>query len=622
MKTMKKSYLRIIFFCFLLSVSLCQFTSSMKTARIYEMNKNWDSAISIYKDIISKSPNNFQAIRSLKNIYKKSQRYDDGINFLKYYLNRNPKDIQLHIELGEFYYLKEEISLAKKVWSDGINNFKNNKSYYRILLSTYDKYSLEKEIFNMIKKGRDNFGKNFLAQELGSYYQRRKEYKKAIDEYILTLLSNTGRGSTVSRRILMMSDDSEAKDIIEIKLLETSAKYPDILLPTLADHYFKHRDYFNSYKTYLEWADKGFFNAKKWLDFANSLRKEKSYLLSIKAYEFALKQDLREYQVGESLLGLAKTFEDQISPIEEKDIIPFFYNDNMFFEDAFQLYSKISPENLQSSLAIYDSILVSIPESSLITEAQFRLAEIQYRIIGDFDKSSTLYMTALSQNPPIELAKKIVLRIGDVLLAKGNFNETISFLDSIYSVYKMPEVKNKLVETYLFSGRPDTVLTIINEIFTTINPTNNTFNDLMEVRDIINHYYSEVDEISKTAFIEFLKSEYLLKQGKISEASQLLDYIIKNNKDLELVPLISLRRAIVLMRLKKFDQALSQVQSIENTIFADRSIIMSGQIYEQIYNNTQKALTYYMRIINDYSDSIYSEPIRYHIRRLNNIEKI
>ncbi|MED5553800.1 MAG: tetratricopeptide repeat protein [Candidatus Neomarinimicrobiota bacterium] len=622
MRTMKKSYLRIIFFCFLLSFSLCQFMSSMKTARIYEMNKDWDSAISIYKDIISKSPNNFQAIRNLKNIYKKSQRYDDGINFLKYYLNRNPKDIQLHIELGEFYYLKEEISLAKKVWSDGINNFKSNKSYYRILLSTYDKYSLEKEIFNMIKKGRDNFGKNFLAQELGSYYQRRKEYKKAIDEYILTLLSNTGSGSTVSRRILMMSDDSEAKGIIEIKLLETSTKYPDILLPTLADHYFKHGDYFNSYNTYLEWADKGFFNAKKWLDFANSLRKEESYSFSIKAYEFALKQDLREYQIGESLLGLAKTFEDQISPIEEKDIIPFFYNDNMFFADAFQLYSKISPENLQSSLAIYDSILVSIHESSLITEAQFRLAEIQYRIIGDFDKSSALYMTALSQNPPIELTKKIVLRIGDVLLAKGNFNEAISFLDSIYSVYKMPEVKNKLVETHLFSGRPDTVLMIINEIFSTINPTNNSFNDLMEIRDIINHYYSEVDETSKTAFIEFLKSEYLLKQGKISEASQLLDYIIKNNKDSELVPLISLRRAIVLMRLKKFDQALSQVQSIENTIFADRSIIMSGQIYEQIYNNTQKALAYYMRIINDYSDSIYSEPIRYHIRRLNNIEKI
>ena len=89
---------------------------------------------------------------------------------------------------------------------------------------------------------------------------------------------------------------------------------------------------------------------KKWLDFANSLRKEKSYSLSIKAYEFALKQDLRGYQVGESLLGLAKSFEDQISPIEEKDIIPFFYNDNMFFEDAFQLYSKISPVNFDTAI--------------------------------------------------------------------------------------------------------------------------------------------------------------------------------------------------------------------------------------------------------------------------------
>ena len=81
----------------------------------------------------------------------------------------------------------------------------------------------------MVKQGRRNFGQSFLAQELGDYYQRRKEYKKAIDEYILTLLSNPGKGSTISRKILMMSDDVEAKDIIEIKLLEICDKYPNVL---------------------------------------------------------------------------------------------------------------------------------------------------------------------------------------------------------------------------------------------------------------------------------------------------------------------------------------------------------------------------------------------------------
>ena len=619
---MNKSDLRTVFFCFLFSFTFSQFNSSIKTARMYEIKKDWDAAISIYKDIISKSPNNFQAIRSLKNIYKKSQRYEDGINFLQYYLLRNPKDIHLIIELGEFYYLNENIDQAKKVWFDGINKFNNNKSFYRILLTTYDKYSLDKEMFDMVDKGRKRFGDNFLAQEIGNYYQKRKDYKNAIDEYVLTLLSNAGRGSIVSRRILMMSDDSEAKNIIEIKLLESSSKYPDVLLPTLADHYFKHGEYSNSYTTYLNWANKGFFNAKKWLGFSNNLRIEGSYSLSAKAYQFALKKDLKGYQLGEALLGLAKTFEDQISPIEKNDLIPFFYNDNLFFEDAFQVYSKISPSNLRSSLSIYDSVLVSIPESSLITEAQFRLAEIQYRIIEDFDKASNLYIAALSENPPLELKKKIILRIGDVLLAKGDYNKSISFLDSIYTIYKIPEIKNKLVEMHLFSGNPDTALSMINDIFLTLSPINNTFNDLMEIRDIINHYYIESDQNSKNAFKKFLKSEFLLKQRKVTEASQLLDYIIKDNNGLELTPLISLRRAILLMRLKNFEETLNQLQSIENTIFADRGIIMSGQIHEQIYNDTPKAMEYYMRILNEYSDSIYSEPIRYHIRKLKDVEKI
>ena len=470
----------------------------------------------------------------------------------------------------------------------------------------------------MIEIGRKNFGDSFLATELGDYYQRRKKYKEAIDEYILTLLSNPGKGSTVSRKILMMSDDSEAKNIIEIKLLEISDKYPNILLPTLADHYFKHRDYLNSYNTYLEWAKSGFFEIKKWLKFANNLRKENSYLLSVDAYEFALKQNLKSYQYGEALLGLAKTFEDQISPIETKDIIQYFYGDNIFFEDAFQVHSKISPNNLQFSLDIYDSILVTIPESSLIVEAQYRLAEIQYRIIEDFEKAASLYINALSKNPQMNLKKNIILRIGDVLFIEGNHQKSISFLDSVYNVYKIPEIKNKMVEIHLFSGEPDTALTMINEIFTTITPTNNGFNDLMELRDIINHYYIDVDELGKKAFKQFLKAEYLLKQRKINEASQLLSYVINNQSNQKIVPMISLRRAVLLFKMKKYDLALNQIASIENTLFGDRGIIMAGQIYEQFYNDNEKAMKYYMRIINDYRNSIFFEPVRYHIRMLTN----
>ena len=611
-----KSISKIIIIIISTSFLFGQYMSSIKTAKMHELNKNWDSAISIYLDIINKYPNNYQAIKNLKNIYKISHRYSEGIDFLKYSINKNSRDIKSIIELGEFYYLNEEILEAKKTWNEGLNNHKNNKSFYRILLSTYEKYSLDKEIFNLLKKGRSEFDNSFLAQEMGNYFQRRKIFDLALDEYILTLLNNSGSGSSISRKILMMSDDADAKNIIEIKLLESSSKYPKILLPILANHYFKHNEYINSYNTYVEWANMGFFNAQKWLNYAKNLRKEKSFKLSIDAYQFALKQNLKNNEIGEALLGLANTFEEQINPVEDNNLIPYFYNDNIFFSDSFELSSELSTENLKSSLAIYDSVVVSIPESYLMAEAQFRLGEIQFKIIEDFDKAINLYHSSLSNNPHLELKKKNILRIADVLIAKGNDKNSIAFLDSVYKKYPFPQIKNKLIETHLFTGNPDTALVLLNKVFSEISSTNDSFNDLMEVRDMINFYYSEVDEDEKNVFKEFLKIEYLLKQRKIYEANQKLEFVINNNKNSKLTPTLLLRRALILLKTKQYDLALIEINQLEKSNLADKCIILSGQIYEQIFKDNKKAMEYYMRIINNYSDSIYFEPIRYHIRKI------
>jgi tetratricopeptide (TPR) repeat protein len=192
----------------------------------------------------------------------------------------------------------------------------------------------------------------------------------------------------------------------------------------------------------------------------------------------------------------------------------------------------------------------------------------------------------------------------------------------MYNTHQTLEIKNKLVEMHLFSGKPDTALIMINEIFLTIMPTNKFFNDLMELRDLINFYYVEVDEKSKEVFINYLKSESLLKQRKISEANQLLKYIIKQNEEQKLFPLLCLRRAIILTKLNKYNEALDLLTKLKNTIYSDRGEVMSGQIYEQIYNDKEIAMRHFMKVINEFPNSIFSEPIRYHIRKLKSDEKI
>ena len=78
-----------------------------------------------------------------------------------------------------------------------------------------------------------------------------------------------------------------------------------------------------------------------------------------------------------------------------------------------------------------------------------------------------------------------------------DISSSIKFLDSTYNIHITPEIKNKLIEMHLFSGNPDTSLFLINESFKTTLPDNIYFNDLMELRDFINHFYTNADEKGK-----------------------------------------------------------------------------------------------------------------------------
>ena len=51
-----------------------------------------------------------------------------------------------------------------------------------------------------------------------------------------------------------------------------------------------------------------------------------------------------------------------------------------------------------------------------------------------------------------------------------------------------------------------------------------------------------------------------------------------------------------------------------------KGIILSGQIYEKNIFDREKALEKYMLILDKYPSSIFSEPIRYHIRELKQLE--
>ena len=88
----------------------------------------------------------------------------------------------------------------------------------------------------------------------------------------------------------------------------------------------------------------------------------------------------------------------------------------------------------------------------------------------------------------------------------------------------------------------------------------------------------------------------------------------------KVTPVMNLRLALINLKLNDYDNALSFALSLENTDLVDKGIILSGQIYQHKLIDLEKALKQYMRILDEYPSSIYSEPIRYHIRNIGKVK--
>jgi len=578
-----------------------------------------DGAIAIYEAVLFKDPKNHRTIRDLKSLFKKNQRYEDGIHFIRERLIHSPNDIQLYSELGEFHFLNGQQNEAKAVWVAGTEKFKNNRSYYRIMVSLYSRFSLDQEMLSLLDTGREKFGQSFMAYEAGIYYQTRRVYDKAMDQFILHLSHEPKQNGIIQRRILLMSDDEDAVPIIEKKLKIASQEYPEILLNVLSEFYFKQQEYDRAFDVKKEGSKSGKPNLNDWLAFANECRKEGQYEVSIEAYNFILGYKINSNMAGKALLGLAQTFEDQIIPAHESHLIPYFFDNNLFFEDPFQVNSSISLEHLESSLALYDSLLISLPKSPLLAEAYFRLGEIKYRILQDFDQAYTLLHKAMQNKPDKKLRLKITLRIADVLIAKGQAKEAMGFLERQLKRNYLPAIEQKKILVHFLTDEPDSTLKIVQSSFLSLSPVDPSFNDLMELKNILTQYY-ENDSSGKLAFLHFIKAEWYLRQRKIGDAIKEFQYLAEEMPGAKIIPLANLRKGLLHYRLKEYDKALVLALALDGTPLADRGIILAGQLYETKILDMEKAMEQYMRILDEFPGSIFSEPIRYHIRTLQQTE--
>ena len=590
-----------------------RFIQAMKLERM----GNVERAKELYQNILNKDPSHQPSYFQLKNIYNKNGEFDLGIKLIKSWLNSHPSDHQSELSLGEFYFRDQQQKNALEIWKNFEEERLTNKTMFRLLFHSYVKFGQTDAMESLSLKGREQFDEPyFLAIDLANYYQSRQAYDRALRELIILIQNQKQYLRYATDRILIMSDDTSSHAIID-SILIRNQKDESELGEILAAFYYKIGDFQKSFDQY-KLIDMN-LNKDKWIRFSEDLRKEKEYALSIEAYHLMLEgiKTSEPSLIGKILLGLGKAYEDQI--IQKRSQLQFvrWYPENSFFNNQFIDQSLlINNESLANSLEHYQSILALMPNTRSSAEVHYRLAQIQSRIMRDFFAARSSFEIALKLNPSTDLRKKIQNEIGNLLIFSGKYDEAIQ--------YFKPEANEAFsyrtvgyINSLLYSSQIDSAVAFLDSNILKANPNEAHFNDIFEIHDMIIDYYTDGTREDKLAFELFFKAEKLINEFDVKGAVKVLQTIEMDYNDSLVSPLASLRLAFIFIDLKQYDKSLEYALAVSATSLKDKGLALAAEIEEHFLKSKDNALQYYYRLLSESPNSILSEPVRLHIRKIS-----
>ncbi|MFQ6673318.1 MAG: tetratricopeptide repeat protein [Fidelibacterota bacterium] len=597
-----------------------------------ERLQQFDQAEEIYRELLKRNPRDTRTYLQLKSLLRKRGKFPDLQALIEERLRSFPSDLQSYVELGEAFLNQGEKEKALAHWDNALALYPRSKTFYRLLMQMYIQYQFDEQLDDLVERGRNIFhDPSLFSLDLGNIYFHRHDYGKAADEFITFAIFHPERMRTASAQLLRMSDQEGSEHPLEQKLTARIAENEKVVRTLYSDFLFKIGRYEDAFQQHVALGVRTDEDLDRWLQFANSLRKENELSLALETFTVILEGIPHQGEnggtarirklAGEALYGLALTYEKQIIPGEDFHSLAGYFSNNVFFEDPFYGLPTVQVKPLEETFALYDSILVSLPSTTLSPQAHFRLGEIKYRITRDFDGALDSYQSAEALSSSGKFTRKVRARIGDVLMAKGDYPGALSFFDRQLETVTSEEDRKlfllKKCQVLLLSGDVDSTLSHLGGLIGFLDITDDYFNDALELKGFIEENYLRTSPEGKEAFRMYLKGESFLKQAKLSEARSLFRELARLYPGAPIADEAAFRQAKMDVIFGNYEEALFEFESLQATPMGDRATVMMGELYDHYLNDKQEASRWYLKVLEEYSGSMLAEPIRYRIREIS-----
>jgi tetratricopeptide (TPR) repeat protein len=323
---------------------------------------------------------------------------------------------------------------------------------------------------------------------------------------------------------------------------------------------------------------------------------------------FIIQSTDNEQILTKTIFEIAKIFESQMVLSHLELPLSGFYPYNSFFSSPFVPLKEESGGALQQAMGIYDSLRVTKKNA----QAAYRLAEVQFRVLGDLDAALYLYREAYKHGNTKNLRIDAGLGIVNIALAKGNLIDAEKKCAEL--MQKEPSIlayKIKSAQILFYHGEFDEIDNRLREIIEKFPMDDMVLNDILDVMTVLIGFRHNQEE-----FVDFAKAQLNIQQNKRTESQEKLVSLFNTN-EIYIADMCRYQHAWLTFLQGENEGTKIQLSKIVNeTIFKELAHILQAEILDYIDRDISRAIDSYLKFLELYPQSIYYNDIRLRLREL------
>lgn len=600
-------------------------------AQRFEREGRLEQAAEIYKYLVDNQPNNYSYYRGYTALLFRQKNLPELERIIIRFIQSNPRHEDAAIDLGKLYYVRGDSALAFQEWQKVLVKFNYAISIYDNLFHEMIGLRLYDEAEELILQAREHYhNPDLMTMELANFQIQRGKYLEAMGELLRYARANPFNYNMITGQILRFPTDSvlfvRLDSLIQTELIGT---------PGQADLHRLRAEILFKYEKFKAAQDEIFqvealtgYRGDQALTMAKNLVQIKRYELAQDFYSAILAKKELHNVTPQTLLGLADAFEKAVLEEETAEPLRYFYPGNLFFNTDFVQQAVHENSGLQKAFAIYDSVVANQSQGIYSAQALYRLADLRFRVVRDFDGALNLFQRAQRATRDKQLVIQCGIRIGEVQIARGDLSAAISHFrgeaERFEGTPDEGDLRVRLALGYFVAQEFDSLDVELKNLVPLLGTQHPLFNDVVGFDNFYRRNYTETDESGRKAFGEYARAELLFHQNKLSEAEQVYTFILQEYPDTPVSIVSRFRLTQILLQFNRNTEAEAVAAVFFNTENenADQLSYMLAEVADRRDGDILRAAQHYEFILEKCPGSLLIDNVRKRLRELQQLPSL